>query len=90
VEKATTWIESLIKEVKPGEIYEGEVKRIQPFGAFVEILPGKEGLVHVSRMASTYVADPSAVVKLGQKVKVQVTEIDERKRINLSMVFDKK
>lgn len=90
VEKATAWIESLIKEVKPGEIYEGEVKRIQPFGAFVEILPGKEGLVHVSRMSSAYVADPSAVVKLGQKVKVQVTEIDERKRINLSMVFDKK
>lgn len=87
VNKAVAWIEGLVKEVKPGEIYEGTVKRIQPFGVFVEILPGKEGLVHVSRMAINYVADPNTVVKVGQKVKVQVEEIDERGRINLTMVI---
>lgn len=88
VAKAVTTIENLTKEVKPGEIYEGEVKRIQPFGAFVEILPGKEGLVHVSQMAEGYVSNPSEVVSLGQKVQVRVTEIDEQHRINLSMILD--
>lgn len=87
VERAIAWIQSLIREVKAGEIFEGEVKRIQPFGAFVEVLPGKEGLVHVSRMAHEYVADPNKIVKVGQKVKVQVSEIDDKGRINLSMVF---
>jgi len=85
VDKAVAWIEGLTKEVKVGEIYEGTVKRIQPFGAFVEILPGKEGLVHVSRMAQGFVSDPNTVVKIGQKVKVKVFEIDELHRINLSM-----
>jgi polyribonucleotide nucleotidyltransferase len=85
VDKAVAWIEGLTKEVKVGEIYEGTVKRIQPFGAFVEILPGKEGLVHVSRMAQGFVSDPNTVVKIGQKVKVRVFEVDELHRINLSM-----
>lgn len=87
MKKAINWIESLTKEVKPGEIYEGIVKRIQPFGAFVEILPGKEGLVHVSQMASGFISDPEQVVKLGQKVKVRVVEIDNLGRLNLSMLF---
>lgn len=87
VEKAAAWIEGLTKEVKPGEAYEGTVKRIQPFGAFVEILPGKEGLVHVSQMSQGFVANPADVVQIGQKVKVQVEEIDERGRINLTMVI---
>ncbi len=87
VASAVSQIESLTKEIKVGEIYEGTVKRIQPFGAFVEILPGREGLVHVSKMASEFVADPSTVVSVGQKVKVQVIEIDEQKRVNLTMLF---
>lgn len=88
VNKAVGLIEGLTREVKPGEIYEeGIVKRIQPFGAFVEILPGKEGLVHVSQMAAGYVANPADVVTLGQKVKVRVAEIDDQGRINLSMLF---
>lgn len=87
VATAVSQIESLTKEVKVGEIYDGEVKRIQPFGAFVEILPGREGLVHVSRMAPGFVADPTKIVSLGQIVKVKVYEIDEQHRINLTMLL---
>ena len=88
VNRAISWINGLGREVIPGEIYEGTVARIQPFGAFVNILPGKDGLVHVSQMASGFVSDPNTVVTEGQKVKVWVTEIDSQGRINLSMLFD--
>jgi polyribonucleotide nucleotidyltransferase len=57
------------------------------FGAFVEILPGKEGMVHVSQMSTGFVNSPEDVVKVGQKVKVRVAEIDDQHRINLSMLF---
>ena len=70
-----------------GEEFEGEVKRILPFGAFVEILPGKEGMVHVSQMSTEYVGRPEDVVELGKKVKVRVMEIDDQRRVNLSMLF---
>ncbi len=88
VASAIAKIEGLTQEAEVGQIYEGEVKRIQPFGAFVEILPGKEGLVHVSRMGTDYIEDPNQVVSLGQKVKVKVMEIDERGRLNLSMLLN--
>jgi len=87
VKKAIATIEGLTREVKPGEEFEGTVKRVQPFGAFVEIMPGKEGLVHVSQMSTEFVDDPGKLVSVGQKVKVRVTEIDELHRINLSMLF---
>ncbi|MDO8269340.1 MAG: polyribonucleotide nucleotidyltransferase [Candidatus Levybacteria bacterium] len=87
VKKAVEWVEGLTHDVEPGEVYEGTVKRMMNFGAFVEILPGKEGLVHVSEMSTDYVQDPADVVKLGQKVKVRVKEIDDMGRINLSMKF---
>lgn len=87
VEKAVAWVQGLVKEVTVGEEYEGEVKRLMNFGAFVEILPGKEGMVHVSQMSTNYVQDPSDVVAIGQKVKVRVIEIDDQHRINLSMLF---
>jgi len=87
VKKAAAWIEGLTHEVKAGEEYEGEVKRLMAFGAFVEILPGKEGLVHVSQMSTDFVQDPSTVVEIGQKVKVRVIEIDDQGRVNLSMLF---
>jgi polyribonucleotide nucleotidyltransferase len=87
VKKAVEWVKGLVREVQPGEIFEGEVKRILPFGAFVEVLPGKEGMVHVSKMSTEFVKDPNDVVKIGQKVKVRVAEIDEQGRINLSMLF---
>lgn len=87
VERAVTWIKGLTHDVQVGEEFEGEVKRILPFGAFVEILPGKEGMVHVSQMAAGFVNDPNDVVQIGQKVKVRVIEIDDQRRINLSMLF---
>ncbi len=87
VAKAVEWIQSLTREVTPNEEFEGEVKRILPFGAFVEILPGKEGMVHVSQMTTGFVKDPNDIVQIGQKVKVRVQEIDDQGRINLSMLF---
>jgi polyribonucleotide nucleotidyltransferase len=81
------WVKGLVREVQVGEVFEGEVKRILPFGAFVEVLPGKEGMVHVSKMSTGFVKDPNDIVKIGQTVKVRVAEIDEQGRINLSMLF---
>lgn len=86
VDKAIKIVEGLTHQVTVGEEFEGEVKRILPFGAFVEIIPGKEGMVHVSQMSTEYVRDPNEVVTIGQKVKVRVIEIDEMGRINLSML----
>ena len=88
VKKAVTWIEGLTHDVHVGEEYEGEVKRILPFGAFVEILPGKEGMVHVSQMSTGYVNTPTDVVQIGQRVKVKVIEVDEQHRVNLTMLGD--
>ena len=87
VAKAVAWVQGMTREVKPDEEYEGEVKRILPFGAFVEITPGKEGMVHVSQMATGFVSNPNDVVTIGQKVKVRVMEIDDQGRVNLSMLF---
>ena len=88
INKAAQWVKDLTREVVAGEEFVGEVKRIQPFGAFVEILPGKDGLVHVSQMSENYVKNPEEVVKIGQKVKVKVREIDEMGRINLTMLLN--
>jgi polyribonucleotide nucleotidyltransferase len=88
VNSAVSKIELMMKEPQKGEIYEGEVKRLQSFGAFVEILPGKDGLVHVSDMSTEFVRDPEDLVKIGQKVSVRVKEIDDMGRLNLSMVLD--
>jgi len=85
VELAVSMIENMTREIKVGEIFEGEVKRITTFGAFVECIPGKDGLVHVSKMGRGFVKDPSEVVKVGEKVKVKVMEIDSMGRINLQM-----
>ncbi|MBI2613816.1 MAG: polyribonucleotide nucleotidyltransferase [Candidatus Levybacteria bacterium] len=88
VAKAVEWVKGITREVKVGEIFEdAEVKRILPFGAFVEYLPGKEGMVHVSKMKEGFVRNPTDVVQIGQKVKVKVVEIDEQGRTNLSMLF---
>ena len=67
-----------------GEVYEGTVTRIAKFGAFVEILPGKEGLIHISKLAKERVANVEDVVKVGDVVQVKVIEIDQQGRINLS------
>ncbi|MCI9596067.1 MAG: polyribonucleotide nucleotidyltransferase [Firmicutes bacterium] len=77
-------IELLTKDVEVGEIYEGTVTRLMNFGAFIEILPGKEGLLHISKMAKKRVEKVEDVVSIGDKIKVKVTEIDSQNRINLS------
>ncbi len=77
-------IELLLKVPEPGEIYEGKVTRVMPFGAFIEILPGKEGLLHISKMAKHRVEKVEDVMNVGDVVKVKVTEIDSQNRINLS------
>lgn len=78
-------IELITKEVEAGEEYEGEVVRLEDFGAFVNILPGKDGLVHVSEIAWEHIGKPGDVLNLGEKVKVKVKEIDNLGRVNLSM-----
>ncbi len=82
--KAVKWIQDIVREVEPGEIFEGKVVRLMDFGAFVEVLPGKDGLVHVSQLANYHVNKVEDVVKIGDTLKVQVTEIDDMGRINLT------
>jgi polyribonucleotide nucleotidyltransferase len=83
--KAKKWVENLTKEVTPGEVYDGKVTRLMDFGAFVEILPGQEGLVHVSEISYEHVNQVSDVLHVGDAVTVKVKEIDDMGRINLSM-----
>lgn len=83
--KAAERIKSLTREVVSGESFKGKVKRIMDFGAFVEILPGQEGLVHISQLADHHVEKVEDIVKIGDVVPVKVISIDEQGRINLSM-----
>src|SRR5690606_27163884 len=83
-EKAKQIIEDLIREVEVGATYLGKVKRIEKFGAFVELFNGKEGLVHISEMAEERVKKVEDVVKVGDQILVKVKEIDKQGRINLS------
>ena len=83
-QKAIEMIENLTKDVEVGTVYTGKVMRLMNFGAFVEILPGKEGLVHISELADYRVANVEDIVKVGDEITVKVTEIDRMGRINLS------
>ena len=85
MEKAVNWIKELTHEVVAGEVYEGTVVRLEDFGAFIQILPGQDGLVHVSEIAWDRTNKPSDALKLGDKAKVIVKEIDNLGRINLSI-----
>ena len=82
--KAQQIIENLTKEVEVGEVYLGKVTRLMAFGAFVEVLPGKEGLVHISKLAKERVENVEDVVNVGDEIMVKVIEIDKQGRINLS------
>jgi polyribonucleotide nucleotidyltransferase len=84
-DKAISWIESLTHEPKPGEIFQGRVSRIFDFGAMVEILPGQEGLVHISELAPYRVRKVSDIVKIGDTIPVKVKNIDDMGRVNLSL-----
>ncbi|MGK9253889.1 polyribonucleotide nucleotidyltransferase [Paenibacillus humicus] len=82
--RARAIIEGIVKEVVVGEIYTGTVKRVEKFGAFVEILPNKDGLVHISQLSTERVAKTEDAVNIGDVITVKVTEIDQQGRINLS------
>ncbi len=84
IKKAIQMIEDLTKEVKVGEVYMGKVVRIEKFGAFVNLIKGKDGLVHISQLANERVNNVEDVVKLGDEILVKVTEIDKQGRVNLS------
>jgi len=83
-ERAKQIIEDLVREVEVGQLYMGKVKRIEKFGAFVEIFAGKDGLVHISELAEERVGKVEDVIALGDEFLVKVTEIDKQGRINLS------
>jgi len=84
LQKAIDIIKGLTEMPEVGKIYHGKIKRIMNFGAFCEILPGKEGLIHVSELADKFVKNVEDVVKIGDEVTVKVIEIDEQGRVNLS------
>ncbi len=84
-QEAVEWVKRLTREVVAGETFEGKVTRIMNFGAFVEILPRQEGLVHISELAPYHVNQVEDIVKIGQTIPVKVIEIDDMGRINLSL-----
>ncbi|MBI2577626.1 MAG: polyribonucleotide nucleotidyltransferase [Candidatus Wildermuthbacteria bacterium] len=83
--QAVALISNMTREAKAGEIFQGTVKRIMDFGAFVEVLPGQEGLVHISQLAPYRVNKVTDIVKVGDVIPVKVIEIDSQGRINLSL-----
>ncbi|HEY1456822.1 MAG TPA: polyribonucleotide nucleotidyltransferase [Candidatus Dormibacteraeota bacterium] len=82
--KAIEWIKSLTDEVEVGKIYKGKVVRIMPFGAFVEVLPNQDGLVHISKLTDHRVERVEEVANVGDEIVVKATEIDSQGRLNLS------
>ena len=84
IEAAYTIIKTIVEDPEVGAIYKGVVTRLMNFGAFVEIAPGKEGLVHISKLDEKRVAKVEDVVNVGDEIVVMVTEIDDQGRINLS------
>lgn len=85
IEKALNWIKSLVEEPEVGKIYEGKVVSIKDFGAFVNILPGIDGMLHISQLSNKRVAKVTDVLEEGQTVKVKLTDIDDRGRLSLTM-----
>ncbi|MDR1794306.1 MAG: polyribonucleotide nucleotidyltransferase [Erysipelotrichaceae bacterium] len=84
IDKAKAMIENIVRVAKVGEIYDAKVVRMEKFGAFVELFPGTDGLLHVSKIANRRVEKPEDVLKMGDIIKVKVMEIDEKGRVNVS------
>lgn len=84
MKKARKMIEDIVREVEVGEVYTGKVTRLMKFGAFIEVLPGKEGLCHISQLADHRVEKVEDVVQVGDQLQVKVVEIDDKGRVNLS------
>ena len=85
LEKAKKIVESIVNDIEPGQILEGKVVRIMNFGAFVQLSPNKDGMVHISKLADGRVDKVEDVVNIGDEVTVKVQEIDKMGRINLTM-----
>ena len=83
-QKAIDWIKGLTDEVEVGKIYKGKVVRIMPFGAFVEVLPNQDGLVHISKLTDHRVERVEEVANVGDEIVVKATEVDSQGRLNLS------
>jgi len=86
VEKAVNWIKGITREVQVGEVFQGKVVKIMDFGAFVEILPGTDGMVHISKFVRDHIKSVSEVVKEGDTIPVKVMSVDDLGRINLSAI----
>src|SRR5699024_3489593 len=82
--RALKIVEDITKEIEVGEVYKGTVVRVVNFGAFVEILPGRDGLVHISQLARERIPKVEDVVDVGDEIEVKVIEIDDQERVNLS------
>jgi predicted RNA-binding protein with RPS1 domain len=83
-QKAIDWIKGLTDEIEVGKIYKGKVVRIMPFGAFVEVLPNQDGLVHISKLTDHRVERVEEVANVGDEIMVKATEVDSQGRLNLS------
>lgn len=84
IDEARHWIENIVREAEVGQVYDAKVKRIEKFGAFVELFPGKDALVHISQIANERINKVEDVLKVGDTLKVKVTEIDKQGRVNAS------
>ena len=85
--KAKEWVERIVYVPKAGDEFDGKVVRIMDFGAFVEILPGKDGMVHISALAPGRIEKVEDAVKIGEHIKVKVVEVDHMGRINLTRIM---
>lgn len=85
IDRAMEIIRLIVEPVEAGKIYEGEVVRIMNFGAFVQLAPNKDGLIHISKLSKERIEKVEDVVNIGDKVKVKVLEIDKMGRINLAL-----
>ena len=84
--EAVERIKAIVRDVEPGEKYKGRVVSIQPFGAFIELIPGKDGLLHISKMAKGRIAQVESVLNIGDEVEVVVQEIDDRGKVSLDLI----
>ncbi|EGQ3304387.1 polyribonucleotide nucleotidyltransferase [Staphylococcus pseudintermedius] len=84
INQARSWIESIVREAEVGQVYDAKVKRIEKFGAFVELFPGKDALVHISQISNERINKVEDVLNMGDTLKVKVTEIDKQGRVNAS------
>ena len=85
VQKAIEIVSNIVREVKAGEVFDGVVEEVVDFGAFVEILPGKTGLLHISEISNEYITDVNDAIKAGDNVKVKVLEVSRDGKMSLSI-----